>query len=89
MKKLSKMKEIKMRPPYATWQNATKDNFTMWEKLLGICCKIDHVHNKRECFVNYILVYKNCGKRNIYAANAIPKITSTLQLMADIDMANL
>ncbi len=31
-----------------------------WQKLLGICCKINLVHIKTEFFANYISVYKNC-----------------------------
>ncbi len=75
-------RRVMVRSRYAAWENAT------WQKLLGICHKIDHFHIKKEFFANYISVY-NCGMRNMYATYATPKITFTLLLTGNIGAANL
>ncbi len=80
---------LKVCPHYAAQQNATRCGFAIWQKLLGICRKIDHIHIKEEFFTNYISVYKNWGPRNTYASYAAPKMTCTLQLTANIGAANL
>ncbi len=80
---------VKDCPHYVARQNATQRSFATWKKLLGICHKIYRIHIRQYFFANYNSVYKNCGMRNMYSSYATPKITSTLQLTANIGTANL
>ncbi len=48
----------------------------MRQKLLGVSCKINHIHIKKEFFANYVSLYKNWGMRNTFASYAALKITS-------------
>ncbi len=41
---------LKVRPHYATRQNATRHGLAVWQKLLSICHKIDRVHIKKQFF---------------------------------------
>ncbi len=56
---------VKVRPHYAAWQNATQCGFATRQKLLNICRKISLVHiKKKKHFADYISVYKNCRTKN-------------------------
>ncbi len=47
---------LKVRPHYATWQNATHCSFAAWQKLLGICRQCDRVHMKKKFFADLQII---------------------------------
>ncbi len=69
---------LKMRPHYATRQNATPCSFATRQMLLGICRQCDRIHMKKEFFADVLQVTKTVKRDRWTLSDFFLKLVDTI-----------